>query len=288
VRVLILGKSGQLAQSLVETAPESVELTVWGRSELDLMVTDDIVPRLLQLAPEGIINASAYTAVDRAEQEEVAAFCLNRDAVEQMGIAAAQLGCSLVHVSTDFVFDGSQSHPYRPADECKPLGVYGASKRAGEEALQRVCAETAIVRTAWVYRAGSGNFMSTMLRLMAERDELGVVADQVGAPTSSDNLACVLWRVLDKRLSGLWHYTDAGAASWYDFACAIYQAARASGVLGRELIIKPLKTEQYPTPAKRPSYSVLDSADLREAIAWPAIHWQQALQEQINQISSQT
>jgi dTDP-4-dehydrorhamnose reductase len=288
VRVLILGKSGQLAQSLVEAAPKSVELNVWGRSELDLLATDDIVPRLLQLAPEGIINASAYTAVDRAEQEADTAFCLNRDAVEQIGIAAAELGCSLVHVSTDFVFDGSQSHPYRPADECKPLGVYGASKRAGEEALQHVCAEAAIVRTAWVYRAGSGNFMSTMLGLMAERDELGVVADQVGAPTSADNLACVLWRVLENRLSGIWHYTDTGAASWYDFACTIYQAARDAGLLQREVVIKPLKTEQYPTPAKRPFYSVLDSADLREAIAWPAIHWQQALREQINQLASRT
>lgn len=286
MRVLVLGHSGQLARSLVATAPESVELLVCGRNELDLDVTEDIAPRLEQLAPEGIINASAYTAVDRAEQEADAAYRLNRDAVEQIGLAAVQMGCPLVHVSTDFVFDGKQSRPYQPQDQCQPLGVYGASKRAGELALQQVCPAAAIVRTAWVYRAGSANFMSTMLRLMAERDELGVVADQVGTPTSSDNLAEVLWRALEKRLSGVWHYTDAGAASWYDFASAIYHEAKLKGLISREVVIKPLGTEQYPTPAKRPSYSVLDSSALRAAVAWPAIHWQQALREQINQLSS--
>ncbi len=288
MRVLILGKSGQLAQSLVDSAPDFVELSVWGRNELDLQVTAGILPRLLELAPEGIINASAYTAVDRAESESDLAFCLNRDAVEQIGVAAAQLGCPMVHVSTDFVFDGSKSQPYRADDLCKPLGVYGESKREGELALQRAYPEAAIVRTAWVYRAGSGNFMSTMLRLMAERDELGVVADQIGTPTSSDNLASVVWRVLEHRLKGVWHYTDAGAASWYDFACSIYQAALDEGILDRDLVIKPLKTAQYPTPARRPSYSVLDSSGLREAIGWPAIHWQCALREQINQLSIRT
>lgn len=288
MRVLILGKSGQLAQSLVKAAPTSVELTVWGRNELNLENIDEIVPRLTAFAPDGIINASAYTAVDRAEQDANSAFQLNRDAVEQLGIAAAKMACSLVHVSTDFVFDGGQSRPYQPDDACSPLGVYGASKREGEVRLQRECPAAAIVRTAWVYRAGSGNFMSTMLRLMAERDELGVVADQVGAPTSSDNLAQVLWRVLEKRLSGIWHYTDAGAASWYDFACAIYQEAHRARVIERSVAIKPLKTEQYPTPATRPSYSLLDSSALREAVDWPAIHWQQALREQIHQLTSRS
>lgn len=286
MRVLVLGRSGQLARSLVATAPEPVELLVCGRAELDLESIGDIASRLEQLAPAGIINASAYTAVDRAEQEADAAYRLNRDAVEQIGLAAARMGCPLVHVSTDFVFDGKQSRPYQPQDPCEPIGVYGASKRAGELALQEVCPAAAIVRTAWVYRAGSANFMSTMLRLMAERDELGVVADQLGTPTSSDNLAEVLWRVLEKRLSGVWHYTDAGAASWYDFASAIYHEAKQKGLVSREVAIKPLRTEQYPTPAKRPSFSVLDSGALRDAIAWPAIHWQQALREQINQLSS--
>ena len=288
MRVLVLGKSGQLAQSLVSAVPTQIDVTAWGREELDLANIGDIVPRLQTFAPDGIINASAYTAVDRAEQDADAAFRLNRDAVEQLGIAAAQMACPLVHVSTDFVFDGDQSRPYQPGDACSPLGVYGLSKREGEIHLQRVCPGSAIVRTAWVYRAGSANFMSTMLRLMGERDELGVVADQVGAPTSADNLARVLWRVLEKELSGIWHYSDAGAASWYDFACAIYSEAQRAQVLDRNVVIKPLKTEQYPTPARRPSYSVLDSGALRDAIAWPAVHWQQALREQIHQISSQS
>lgn len=286
MRILVLGKSGQLAQSLVGFAPTQVELTVWGREELDLSNLEEIVPRLLAHAPDGIINASAYTAVDRAEQDADAAYRLNRDAVKQLGLAAAQMGCPLVHVSTDFVFDGNQSRPYQPGDACSPLGIYGASKREGESLLQQVCPAAAIVRTAWVYRAGSNNFMSTMLRLMAERDELGVVADQVGAPTSSDNLAQVLWRVLERRLSGIWHYSDAGVASWYDFACAIYEESRQQHVIERDVVIRPLKTEQYPTPAVRPAYSVLDSSALRDAINWPAIHWQQALREQIHQLSS--
>lgn len=286
MRVLVLGHSGQLARSLAETAPPSVQLLVRGRDQIDLARTGDIISTLVDLAPQGIINASAYTAVDRAEEERNASCALNRDAVEHIGLAASQLGCPLVHVSTDFVFDGKQSTPYRPQDPCEPIGVYGASKRAGERALQEVCPAAAIVRTAWVYRAGSANFMSTMLRHMAERDELGVVADQIGTPTSADNLARVLWRVLDRRLSDIWHYTDAGAASWYDFACAIYHEARQAGLLSRDVVVKPLRTEQYPTPAQRPSYSVLDSSALREAIAWPAIHWQQALREQIHQLSS--
>ncbi|HCS28616.1 MAG TPA: dTDP-4-dehydrorhamnose reductase [Spongiibacteraceae bacterium] len=286
MRILVLGKSGQLAQSLVGFAPTQVELTVWGREELDLSNLEEIVPRLLAHAPDGVINASAYTAVDRAEQDADAAYRLNRDAVKQLGLAAAQMGCPLVHVSTDFVFDGNQSRPYQPGDACSPLGIYGASKREGESLLQQVCPAAAIVRTAWVYRAGSNNFMSTMLRLMAGRDELGVVADQVGAPTSSDNLAQVLWRVLERRLSGIWHYSDAGAASWYDFACAIYEESRQQHVIERDVVIRPLKTEQYPTPAVRPAYSVLDSSALRDAINWPAIHWQQALREQIHQLSS--
>lgn len=281
MRVLILGRSGQLARALVDTKPDWVEVIAWGRDELDLLQAERIVPALSKLKPDAIINASAYTAVDKAETDVDTAEKLNVDAVAAVASAAAALDGPLVHVSTDFVFDGAASKPYLPSDECRPLGVYGATKRRGEQAVLERYPSAAIVRTAWVYRAGAANFMSTMLRLMAERDELGVVADQIGAPTSADNLAYVLWGALDNRLSGIWHYSDAGVASWYDFACAIYRQARQIGVLSNDVVLKPLVTAEYPTPAIRPSYSVLDSRALREALEWPAIHWQDALAKQL-------
>ena len=281
-RVLVLGQSGQLAQALLATQPGGIEVEAWGRSRLDLADTAAIMPSLTAYAPDVIINASAYTSVDRAEQESDAAFALNEMAVREVGRAAAELGCGLVHVSTDFVFDGCQSHPYRPEDACAPLGVYGLSKRAGEQALLEVMPTAAIVRTAWVYRAGSACFLTTMLRLMSERDELGVVCDQIGTPTSADNLAAVLWQVARARLSGIWHYTDAGAASWYDFACAILRQAQAIGLLKKQPTVKPIRTDQYPTPATRPSYSVLDASALWDRLGLRAEHWQGALATQLS------
>lgn len=284
MRVLILGRSGQLAQALLAVCPEGIDATAWGRSELDLSNTESIVPTLLDFGPDAIINASAYTAVDKAESEAEQSRAINADAVEQAAAAAKQLGIPFVHVSTDFVFGGDKASAYQPGDTCNPLGVYGKTKRQGEEAILATYPQAAIVRTAWVYRAGAANFLSTMLRLMADRDELGVVSDQIGAPTSADNLAKVLWRVLEKRLSGIWHYTDAGVASWYDFASAIYHEAREANVLSRAVEVKPILTSDYPTPAKRPAFSVLDSRSLRAAIEWPAVHWQEALREQIRKL----
>ncbi len=284
MRVLIIGRSGQLAQALLATKPSDTEVRAWGRTELDLCDTGRIEAAIQGFGPDAIINASAYTAVDRAESEADLARALNVDAVTEIAKAARALSVPLVHVSTDFVFDGYQSKAYTPEDPCNPLGVYGQTKREGELALLQAYSAAAIVRTAWVYRAGSANFMSTMLRLMSERDELAVVADQIGAPTSADNLASVLWCVLNRKLSGVWHYTDAGVASWYDFSCAIYREAKRAGLLNRSVTIKPIGTADYPTPATRPAFSVLDSCSLRDATEWPAIHWQSALIEQISKL----
>lgn len=281
MRVLVLGRNGQLAQALRESAPTGIDVSFWGRAELDLCNTASIRRSIVTFSPDGIINASAYTAVDKAESDRANAERLNVEAVAEMAAAASDLGCSLVHVSTDFVFDGVQSRPYTPGDDCRPLGAYGDTKYRGEQALLAGCPHAAIVRTAWVYRASCANFMSTMLRLMGERDELGVVADQIGTPTSADNLAKVLWRVLERKLNGVWHYTDAGVASWYDFACAIYRGGRERRLISHDMTIKPLKTEDYPTPASRPRYSVLDCSQLRAAVDWPAVHWQESLDEQL-------
>lgn len=285
MKVLVLGKNGQLAKALAASVPANTELNCWGREELDLSLTDAIAPAIDELAPDVIINASAYTAVDKAESDIAAAYSLNVDAVAAVASFAAAAGIFFVHVSTDFVFDGTASRPYKPTDDCRPLGVYGDTKRQGEQAILASGAQSAIVRTAWVYRAGSANFMSTMLRLMAERDELGVVCDQIGTPTSADNLADVLWHIVDRKLAGLWHYTDAGVASWYDFACAIYKQARRLSLLHRDVTIKPLLTAEYPTPATRPAFSVLDSSDLRQSLGLPAIHWQNALEQQLQKLA---
>lgn len=284
MRVLILGRSGQLAQALMGSIPAGIEAVAWGREELDLHETSRIRSMIVEFSPDAVINASAYTAVDKAESERENAERLNVIAVGEIAGAARDLGCPFVHVSTDFVFDGSASRPYESDAMCSPLGVYGETKFQGERLILAECPQAAIVRTAWVYRAGSANFMSTMLRLMAERDELGVVADQIGTPTSADNLANVIWRVLQRRLNGVWHYTDAGAASWYDFACAIYRGAKQHQLLTSTVAIKPLRTEDYPTPARRPAYSVLNSAPLRVAVGFPAIHWQDALEEQLTKL----
>lgn len=284
-RVLVIGRSGQLARALLKSAPADCAVQAWGREQLDLAELASIAPALREWRPDCVINAGAYTAVDRAESEPEAAFRLNRDAVAALGRAGAGLGCAVIHVSTDFVFDGGQSRPYRPQDPCAPLGVYGRSKREGELALLEAMPDAAIVRTAWVYSAHGHNFMRTMLKLMAEREELGVVCDQIGTPTSAHNLAQVLWRMVEKGVHrGIWHYSDAGVASWYDFACAIYARSRERGLLHREVRIRPIATEDYPTPAQRPPFSVLDSHATWETLQWQPPHWQRALENELTML----
>ena len=278
-KVLLLGAGGQLGSELRGSQPETgVELVAAGRGQLDL-ADAGITQAIVELAPDVVINAAAYTAVDRAESEAEHCHLINDTAVGRVAEAVNSAGARLIHVSTDFVFDGRQSHPYRPDDGVNPLGVYGESKWRGEQAVRSVLGDAAVIlRTAWVYSAHGNNFVKTMLRLMGERDQLGVVADQIGTPTWAGGLARAIWRIVEApNVQGTHHWTDAGAASWYDFAVAIYEEGRRLGLLQRDVHVAPIPTEAYPTPASRPAYSVLDKQSLWDALQIEGVHWRQQL-----------
>lgn len=289
MRVLITGAGGQLGRELQRTAPAGVALAAPTRAEFD--ITDKAAARgfCAEFAPEWIINAAAYTAVDRAESEPEQAYAANAEAVRHLAAAARAQGARFAQVSTDFVFNGAQGRPYRPDDTPHPLGVYGASKLAGERAAIEVLGDRAlIVRTAWVYAAHGRNFMRTMLRLMGERDRLGVVADQIGTPTSARSLAEALWAMLAADLSGIQHWTDAGVASWYDFALAIRDEALALGLLQRAPPVAPLSTAEYPTPAPRAPFTVLDKSATWAALGRFAPHWRETLRSVLGELTEHT
>ena len=276
MRVLVVGSGGQLGRALVEAAPQGVTVAARDRTALDLCNADAVAREIYETRPNILFNAAAYTAVDIAESDADAAFALNRDAVTTLAHAAAHVGARLVHVSTDFVFDGARSTPYPPDAAPAPLGVYGRSKAAGEAAALGVPG-TLVVRTAWVYAAQGRNFVATMLRLMRERPEVRVVADQIGTPTHAASLARALWGLGAAGATGICHYTDAGVASWYDFAVAIAEEAHALKLIPAMPRIIPIATLDYPTPARRPAYGVLDKTTTWTALGAPAVHWRTEL-----------
>ncbi|MGB1141221.1 MAG: dTDP-4-dehydrorhamnose reductase [Halioglobus sp.] len=284
-KIIVVGAGGQLGTELLSTAPADVECIGLTRAELDLSDADAVSRCLEQSAPEQVINAAAYTAVDKAETEPEAARAGNVEAPAKLARACAARGVRLLHVSTDFVFDGSASSPYPPDAEPSPLGEYGRTKLAGEQAVREALPDALVVRTAWVYSAHGNNFVKTMLRLMAERDELNVVADQVGTPTWAKGLARALWLAVDRpALAGTLHWTDAGACSWYDFAVAICEEGVAMDILPREIDIHPISTDQYPTPATRPAYSVLDKSATWRELETQGIHWRKQLRAMLKEL----
>jgi dTDP-4-dehydrorhamnose reductase len=288
MKILLTGATGQLGQQLVRSAPsqlggEPLELVPLGRAQLDL--ADAVACRQMvhQQQPHWVLNAGAYTAVDRAEAEPDLAEAVNAAAPRALAEALAaegQAGCML-QISTDFVFNGAQGHPYRPSDRLQPLGVYGRSKAMGETAVQEVLGpdRATVLRTSWVYGPVGSNFVATMLRLHRERSNLAVVADQVGCPTSTLGLAQACWRVIDRQLGGVLHWSDAGAASWYDFAVAIGELGVSTGVLERAAEVAPIPSSAYPTPAQRPSYSLLDCQASWERLGCRPPHWRTALEQ---------
>ena len=286
MRVLVAGAGGQLGFELKRTRPLGVELLALSSGELDLTEAGAVRRRVAEERPGLIINAAAYTAVDRAEAERERAFAVNGQGAANLAVAAREADARLIHLSTDFVFDGEKSSPYLPDDAPNPLGVYGASKLAGEERVREILGPaTAIVRTAWVYSVHGHNFVKTMLRLLGEREAVSVIADQVGTPTWARHLAQALWRMAERELTGVHHFTDAGVASWYDFAVAIQEEALALGLLAREARIRPIASGQYPLPARRPPYSVLDKTSLWQAMDWEPSHWRAALRAMLRELS---
>lgn len=283
MKVLITGAKGQVGRALVTCAPVEADVVALDRSRLDLTDHGAIRAVLRAERPDIIINAAAYTAVDRAESEEALATRINGDAVAVLAEAARDVSARLVQISTDFVFDGSSGRPYAPDAPPAPLGVYGRSKLAGERAAGP---EALIVRTAWVYDSQGANFVRTMLRLMAEKDALRVVADQVGTPSWASDLARALWKLVERGAAGTLHYTDSGVASWYDFAVAIQEEAIGCGLLTRAIPVIPIPTADYPTPARRPPCVVLDKEATWEWLGGPAPHWRHNLRLVLKEMTS--
>lgn len=280
-RVLVIGKNGQLGQSLAKVAAEYPLLTIdfVGREQLDLASSTSVNAffAVLEQPYAAIINAAAYTAVDQAEFEPELARQVNQQAVGQLAGFAREQGSFLLHVSTDYVFDGQACQPYKETDATGPVSQYGISKLGGEQALLESGCQGAIVRTGWVYSEFGNNFVKTMLRLGRERDELGVICDQVGTPTYAPELAAVLLELVQKRheVDGdqvqLYHYSNEGVCSWYDFAVAIFELS------GVSCNVRPIATHEYPTPAARPAYSILNKAKIRQHLDAPIAHWRQSL-----------
>lgn len=281
-RVLITGSRGQLGTMLVNHLSSSeYKLVAHDVDTLDLRGQGAVSECFADFQPDVVVNTAAYTAVDQAESEPEKADALNHGIVKHLVAACVQHQSRLVHISTDFVFSGSKSSPYQPDDGCAPLSVYGKSKLAGEKAiLANADCRGLIIRTAWLYSPVGNNFVKTMLRLMAERSELSIVCDQVGSPTSASGLAELIRKAIGRpEAGGVYHWTDAGVASWYDFAVAVFEEATALGLLTRPVRLIPIPARDYPTPAARPAYSVLDKSASYRDFDMPAIHWRQQLRD---------
>ena len=287
MKILLTGAAGQLGQALRQQVPAEVELIATSRSggdgllALDLAEAEACRAAIRDHRPDWVLNAGAYTAVDKAESEPELAHAVNGGAPRAFAETLLDTGGRLLQVSTDFVFNGAQGHPYRPDQARDPLGVYGASKAAGEEAVEQVLGgsdRAVILRTSWVMGPVGKNFALTMLRLHRDKPEIGVVADQVGCPTSTHTLAAACWRVISAGISEpVLHWSDAGAASWFDVAVAVGELARELGLLEQPALVNPLTTADYPLPAQRPSYSLLDCSETRRVLELPAVYWRQAL-----------
>lgn len=275
--VLLTGAAGQLGQELQRTVPDSVKLHAMDSRALDVIDRAAVHSAFARLTPDVVINAAAYTAVDKAESDSERAYAVNADGPRYIAEACEGTACRIIHISTDFVFDGQKSSPYLPGDVTNPLNVYGASKLQGEQNLP---SNALIIRTSWLYSAHGNNFVKTMLRLMNEREQLGVVADQVGTPTHARGLAEAIWGFIEKREGeGIHHWSDAGVASWYDFAVAIMEEGLAAGILDRAIPVRPIKTSDYPTPAQRPQYSVMDKSATWLQLGSEPKHWREALRQ---------
>ena len=278
MKVLIAGAAGQVGRALVDSAPAPIEVVKCSHQGLDVADERAVLSCIRLHAPDVIVNAAARTAVDRAESEPELARRVNSDGPRYLALAAREVGARLVHVSTDFVFDGASSIPYPPEAATNPLNVYGVTKRAGEQAVLEVLPERSVVlRTSWVYAAQGSNFVRTMLRLMGANAAVRVVADQVGTPTAARSVAQAIWKIMERpSLTGIHHWSDAGVASWYDFAVAIADIAENLGLLASAITVTPISTEEYPTAARRPRYSVLDKRSLA-VLGIAPVHWRRQL-----------
>ncbi|RDV26559.1 dTDP-4-dehydrorhamnose reductase [Alteromonas aestuariivivens] len=285
--IVIIGKSGQLAYELARCAPGQV--VCLGRDDVDITDACNIEKVLDQLQPAAIINASAYTAVDKAESDADSTYAINEQAVRNLAAYCQLRGLFLVHVSTDYVFNGLKGAPYTVDDDIAPQGVYGASKAAGEAVVRALLPESScIIRTSWVYSSHGNNFVKTMLKLMADKPALSVIDDQVGSPTWARGLAMACLEAVEENITGVFHWSDEGVCSWYDFALAIQELGMQKGLLENAIPVHPIPTRDYPTPAKRPHYSVLDKTLTRTRFEnLPLAHWRKQLSAMLDELATQ-
>ena len=287
MKVLVTGAAGQLGRALLAAAPAGVELIARTRAELDVADADSVAALVRALEPAAIVNTAAYTNVDRAEDEPAEAARVNTQGPRVLAAACRQHGARLVHVSTDFVFDGERGAPYATGDATRPLGVYGLSKLDGEREARAILGRGAcVVRTSWLYGSGEANFVARILQALRKGTPLRVVVDQVGAPTWTGSLAPALWQALARELDGVHHWCDSGVASRYDFAVAIAEEAVAAGMLQSVPPIEAIGAADYPMRAPRPAYSVLDKRATEAALGLRAEHWRVNLRRMLRESRS--
>lgn len=285
MKILLFGANGQLGWELGRTCPAGIDLSAYDYPEIDLMDSDSIAACIRNNHPDILINAAAYTAVDKAEQEQENADKLNHIAVRRIADICSADNIHLFHISTDFIFNGMNHKPYLPQDKPDPISIYGVTKLKGELAVREILDNKAtILRTAWLYSAHGSNFVKSMLKFMETKPELNIIDEQIGTPTWAKGLATAIWEAVDKKLTGTHHFTDAGAASWYDFAIAIQEEALSLNLIQKEIPINPIPGTQYPTPAKRPFYSVLDKTSLRQSLGISPVHWRKQLRSMLREL----
>ena len=275
-KILVVGSKGQLGSELQELSKEySFHFCFFDFPEMDITNKELVNEKINSLKPDYLINCAAYTAVDKAETEKDIAFAINRDGVSNLATACTENNVLFIHISTDYVFDGETKEPYKEDSPVKPANIYGISKLQGEQEALKNNPEVIIIRTAWVYSAYGSNFVKTMLRLMKTKPEINVVADQFGSPTYAHDLAEVILQIISsgKWTPGIYHYTNNGIISWFDFASEVKNLSNLS------CSILPITTEQYPTPARRPKYSVLDKTKMRQTFGIELKDWKESLKE---------
>jgi dTDP-4-dehydrorhamnose reductase len=287
MRILVTGSTGQLGfEVLREFSQTGHEVIAPVRRELDFLNPAQVADRVRRSQADWIINCAAYTQVDRAESEVEQAFIINRDSAARLAETAASYGGHLLHVSTDFVFDGRQSRPYREDDEAHPLSVYGRSKWEGEQAVRGALPEATILRTAWVYGVHGHNFVKTIIRVAREGKPLRVVSDQQGSPTWARDIAMAIKALVQNRACGTYHYANAGSTSWHGFATAIIAGAAEAGFPLETHTVEAIPTSGYLTPARRPSYSILDTRKIQSLLTAPIPHWRDSLNRMLKELYS--
>lgn len=289
--VLIVGSNGQLASELMLSNPIGEQCIAIGSSILDISSSEACVSILSKYKPKVVINAAAYTAVDTAEQESEKAFSINAGGVKNLSMACKAVGAKLIHISTDFVFDGEATQPYTENETTNPINVYGKSKLAGEQFVNKILPDDSlIIRTSWVYSEFGKNFLKTMLYLMGRRSKINVVSDQFGCPTSAKGLSQIIWMIVQENKSmicgDIYNWSDKGIVSWFEFASKIYQLSLELGLLKDEVALEAIPTEQYPTAASRPKFSALDTNAIEKKLNIESLDWDEQLKIVLQEMAS--